>query len=235
MVCIRTATIEDLLAVQTANLTCLPENYQLKYYLYHLMSWPELVFVAEDADGGIAGYVLAKMWVGGRVSLPLSCVCVTCASAARSCVCREGEEAGSSTGPHGHVTSLAVLRSHRKLGLATKLMTASQRAMVEVYGAKYCSLHVRESNYAAYHLYKDTLGFECVCTCLCVFRPRRSRSVCLCSVFEVEKRYYADGEDAFGMRKYLSRDFFGLDAPEGEVLSAGAAAAELPKLEEVPK
>lgn len=34
--------------------------------------------------------------------------------------------------PHGHITSLAVLRTHRKLGLATKLMTSAQKAMVEV-------------------------------------------------------------------------------------------------------
>uniref|UniRef100_A0A7N2R2F1 Uncharacterized protein n=1 Tax=Quercus lobata TaxID=97700 RepID=A0A7N2R2F1_QUELO len=32
MVCIRKATIDDLLAMQTCNLFCLPENYQMKYY-----------------------------------------------------------------------------------------------------------------------------------------------------------------------------------------------------------
>ena len=30
MVCIRPATMEDLLAMQRCNLLCLPENYQLK-------------------------------------------------------------------------------------------------------------------------------------------------------------------------------------------------------------
>ena len=30
---------------------------------------------------------------------------------------------------HGHITSLAVLRSHRKMGLAAKLMLAAQEAM----------------------------------------------------------------------------------------------------------
>ena len=35
MVCIRPATIEDLAAMQQCNLMCLPENYQMKYYLYH--------------------------------------------------------------------------------------------------------------------------------------------------------------------------------------------------------
>lgn len=36
--------------------------------------------------------------------------------------------------------------------------------MVEVYGAKYMSLHVRKSNRAAIHLYRDTLQFEYVFT-----------------------------------------------------------------------
>jgi ribosomal protein S18 acetylase RimI-like enzyme len=37
--------------------------------------------------------------------------------------CREEEDPADI---HGHITSLAVLRTHRKLGLATMLMTASR-------------------------------------------------------------------------------------------------------------
>ena len=33
----------------------------MKYYLYHMLSWPQLPYVAEDSDGKIVGYVLAKM------------------------------------------------------------------------------------------------------------------------------------------------------------------------------
>lgn len=80
--------------------------------------------------------------------------------------------------PHGHVTSLAVLRSHRKLGLATKLMRAAQQSMVEAFGAKHCSLHVRKSNMGAIHLYSCTLGYT-----------RK----------DVAKEYYADKEDAYEM------------------------------------
>jgi len=84
----------------------------------------------------------------------------------------EGEE------PHGHVTSISVLRSYRRLGLAKKLMIQSrvynlpsfscisliyspmlEEAMVNVYKAGYVSLHVRKSNRAAIGLYRDTLGF----------------------------------------------------------------------------
>lgn len=85
--------------------------------------------------------------------------------------------------PHGHITSLSVMRTHRRLGLAEKLMRQSQRAMAETFAAHYVSLHVRVSNTAALHLYRDTLGF---------------------TVDKVEPKYYADGEDAYSMRMELS-------------------------------
>eukprot|EP00123_Amoebidium_parasiticum_P001033 comp12010_c0_seq1/m.6703 comp12010_c0_seq1/g.6703 ORF comp12010_c0_seq1/g.6703 comp12010_c0_seq1/m.6703 type:complete len:166 (-) comp12010_c0_seq1:71-568(-) len=152
MVNIRRATVEDLMNMQHCNLQCLPENYQMKYYFYHALSWPQLSYVAEDDDGKIVGYVLAKM------------------------------EEDPSEIPHGHITSLAVMRSHRRLGIAYKLMHQASQSMVENFEAKYVSLHVRESNRAALHLYRDTLGFN---------------------VSEVEAKYYADGEDAYAMRKPL--------------------------------
>lgn len=60
----------------------------------------------------------------------------------------------------GHITSLAVARSHRKLGIASKLMAQAHRQMEEVFGAKYSSLHVRVGNKAAIHLYTETLGYK---------------------------------------------------------------------------
>ena len=33
----------------------------MQYYFYHILSWPQLLYVAEDYDGKIVGYVLAKM------------------------------------------------------------------------------------------------------------------------------------------------------------------------------
>lgn len=55
--------------------------------------------------------------------------------------------------------------------------------MVETFGAHYVSLHVRVSNQAAIHLYRDTLGFK---------------------TEKTEAKYYADGEDAFCMKLDLS-------------------------------
>ncbi|XP_071537401.1 late secretory pathway protein AVL9 homolog isoform X4 [Panulirus ornatus] len=119
---------EDLMHMQHCNLLCLPENYQMKYYLYHGLSWPQLSYVAEDDEGQVVGYVLAKM------------------------------EEESEEDPHGHITSLAVRRSHRRLGLAQKLMDQTARAMVECFNA---------------------------------------------NISEIEPKYYADGEDAFAMKRDL--------------------------------
>ena len=82
--------------MQHCNLLCLPEDYQMKYYFYHGLSWPQvsssvmfllvyyvkkrfifrlhlislysspiynfkLSYIAEDENGKIVGYVLAKM------------------------------------------------------------------------------------------------------------------------------------------------------------------------------
>ncbi|XP_024611503.1 N-alpha-acetyltransferase 11-like isoform X1 [Neophocaena asiaeorientalis asiaeorientalis] len=152
---IRNARPEDLMNMQHCNLLCLPENYQMKYYFYHGLSWPQLSYVAEDENGKIVGYVLAKM------------------------------EGGPHNVPHGHITSLAVKRSHRRLGLAQKLMDQACGAMIENFNAKYVSLHVRKSsNRAALRLYSNTLNFK---------------------ISKVEPRYYADGEDAYAMKRDLTQ------------------------------
>ncbi|TFK22338.1 acyl-CoA N-acyltransferase [Coprinopsis marcescibilis] len=153
---IRPVRVEDLMGMQSCNLHNLPENYTMRYYLYHAMTWPGLSYVAEDASGRIVGYILAKM----------------------------DEETSENEEPRGHVTSISVLRSYRRLGLAKKLMVQSQESMAEIYNASHVSLHVRQSNRAAIGLYRDTLGF---------------------TVKDVEKKYYADGEDALSMHLSLKR------------------------------
>lgn len=188
---IRKATINDVQAMQNANLLNLPENYQLKYYMYHILSWPQASFVATTYDPvetgdldevalenpitlqnykefdpkgdtayiskgeKIVGYVLGKM---------------------------EDDPDAEDKTPHGHITSLAVMRTYRRMGLAEKLMKQSLYAMCENFKALYVSLHVRKSNRAALHLYRDSLKFENT---------------------SIEKSYYQDGEDAYAMRKDL--------------------------------
>ncbi|TID30431.1 hypothetical protein CANINC_000942 [Pichia inconspicua] len=178
VVTIRRATVDDLQAMQNANLHNLPENYSMKYYLYHLLSWPEASFVAvsindeeksnnserkdsvqyTDVGEKVVGYVLGKM---------------------------ADEESEEDKTPHGHITSLSVMRSYRKTGIAEKLMRQCLFALCETFQAEYVSLHVRESNAGALHLYRDTLEFE---------------------VLSVEKSYYQDGEDAYFMKKMLKTE-----------------------------
>ncbi|KAL2114376.1 hypothetical protein VUR80DRAFT_8066 [Thermomyces stellatus] len=187
---IRLLRPSDLPLIQHANIENLPENYFLKYYLYHALSWPQLSYVAVDASRPrrspydypkIVGYVLAKM-----------------------------EEEPADGVQHGHITSLSVMRTHRRLGIAEKLMRQSQLAMVESFGAQYVSLHVRVSNQAAIHLYRDTLGFQ---------------------TDKIESKYYADGEDAFCMKLDLSfiRDQIRAEADSESEEEEEAAADEKTK------
>ncbi|KAI9701568.1 MAG: N-terminal acetyltransferase A complex catalytic subunit ard1 [Candelina mexicana] len=188
---IRVLRPSDIPHVQTANITNLPENYFCKYYLYHALSWPQLSYVAVDSSRPqktpydpprIVGYVLAKM-----------------------------EEDPPDGVQHGHITSLSVMRTHRRLGLAEKLMKQSQRAMVETFGAQYVSLHVRMSNVAALRLYRDTLGFK---------------------IEKVEAKYYADGEDAYSMKMdlgFIREQALDAEDEEEEVLDEGEEVGDAGK------
>ena len=157
MVSIRRASVDDLLKMQQTNLLCLPENYQFKYYIYHYLSWPSLLHVAEDHNGKIVGYVLAKL---------------------------EDEDVKPGE-VQGHITSISVLRTYRRLGVASKLMSHAINMMQEYFEADFVSLHVRVSNRPALHLYHKNLGFD---------------------VRGIEKEYYADKEDAYKMRKYFKKE-----------------------------
>ncbi|CAG8937001.1 unnamed protein product [Penicillium salamii] len=170
--------IDLLPSIQTCNITNLPENYFLKYYLYHALTWPQLSFVAvvrprngykQGSGNGLSG-VGAAGDVSGQYPKVVGYVLA------------KMEEEPTDGKQHGHITSLSVMRTHRRLGIAERLMRMSQRAMAESHRAHFVSLHVRMSNVAALRLYRDTLGFE---------------------VEKVESGYYADGEDAYAMHLNL--------------------------------
>jgi hypothetical protein len=100
----------------------------------------------------------------------------------------------------GLLTSCSILSF---IILATALMRRSQQEMQCVFEAEYVSLHVRKSNRAAFHLYSVTLNY---------------------GVNDVEKGYYADGEDAYDMRCYFKKE------DEDEVASE-VPTQEMSKLE----
>lgn len=120
---------EKLLSMHQLNLSCLPENYKMLYYIYHDVLWPSLPRVALRDDGKLGGYILAKM-----------------------------EEDTTKDPPGGHVTSLAVARNYRKLDIARSLMAASHELMENSMGGHHSALHVRVSNRAASSLYAG-LGY----------------------------------------------------------------------------
>jgi N-alpha-acetyltransferase 10/11 len=71
--------------------------------------------------------------------------------------------------------SLSTLSRFLVLTLPSHL---AEESMVETFEAAHVSLHVRKSNMAALHLYKQTLGY---------------------AQKDIAKSYYADGEDAYEM------------------------------------
>ena len=139
-----------MIKMQHCNLRNLPENYTFRYYIYHALAWPQILYVAEAEHGNIVGYVMAKL----------------------------DEDTKNPKKIEAHITSLSVLRTHRKLGIATKLMRATHDQMIKVLKCHECSLRVRVTNRAAISLYQSVLGYK---------------------IKGVEDKYYADGEDAYDM------------------------------------
>jgi peptide alpha-N-acetyltransferase len=91
------------------------------------------------------------------------------------------EEGRTSRPPvnRGGITSVAVFSRYRKLGVATKLLKYTHETLRECFSAEYVNLHVRETNRAGRILYQHTLDYK---------------------FFNVDEKYYADGENAWALR-----------------------------------
>lgn len=191
---IRRATIDDIICMQNANLHNLPENYMMKYYMYHILSWPEISFVAtttsnvfdeedlKDDDNKDDELIINDLITGNQIKLDPTYVRPGEKLVGYVLAKMNDDPDQQNEPPNGHITSLSVMRTYRRMGLAEKLMRQALFALREVHDAEYVSLHVRQSNRAALHLYRDTLEFE---------------------VLKIEKGYYQDGEDAYAMKKVL--------------------------------
>ncbi|KAI3981178.1 hypothetical protein MKX01_016313 [Papaver californicum] len=143
----------DIPAIQAFELPCFQEEDLWDYYFYeeYIVFWPRIVYVAEEHNTGC---------IVGFVFAQME---------------------GEGTESHGYIANLGVFHSHRKLGIAKKLMSVAQNAMVEEYGSEYVSFHVRTSNRAAINLYTKKLGYK----------------------YETGANFYENGEDAYVMRKQL--------------------------------
>ncbi|KAK7030383.1 N-alpha-acetyltransferase 20 [Paramarasmius palmivorus] len=104
-----------------------------------------------------------------------------------------GKAEGQGAEWHGHVTAITVAPEYRRLGLARKMMSLLELVSDEGYGGFFVDLYVRCANNIAIEMYEG-MGY---------------------SVYRRVREYYGslgigkggrDEEDAFDMRKPLSRD-----------------------------
>ncbi|KAF8904655.1 N-acetyltransferase [Mucidula mucida] len=104
-----------------------------------------------------------------------------------------GKAEGSNAEWHGHVTAISVAPEYRRLSLARKMMTLLEMVSDQSYRGYFVDLYVRCTNTSAIEMYEG-LGY---------------------SVYRRVREYYGslgvgkggkDEEDAFDMRKPLSRD-----------------------------
>jgi N-terminal acetyltransferase B complex catalytic subunit len=197
MATIRPMRPDDLLKFSSTNLDHLTETYNIGFYLEYLTKWPELCQVIEGIDGAIEGYsthyplspvppqpprprekAKTNITVLGKLE----------SSPYPSPIDPYTPSAGTKLQPnylpwHGHITALTVAPSARRLGHATALSSALERSSDAANGW-FVDLFVRASNEIAKELYRK-MGY---------------------SVYRRVVDYYNDGEDAFDMRKPLSRD-----------------------------
>ena len=169
MPAIRRVCPDDLFRLNTCNLDPLTENYSIDFYLTYLMRWPSL-FQCIEEHGKIVGYIMGKV-----ESSPT-----------------QYQNSPHALPWHGHITVLTIAPQYRRLGYATLLTKALERACNQQ-NAWFVDLYVRASNTLAINMYKK-MGY---------------------SVFRRVVDYYSDdptgkgggkGEDAFDMRKPLGRD-----------------------------
>jgi N-terminal acetyltransferase B complex catalytic subunit len=85
---------------------------------------------------------------------------------------------------HGHISAVTVAPEFRRLGLARTLCNELERVSDKVYRGHFADLFVRVSNVVAIQMYRG-MGY---------------------TVYRRVLRYYDGDEDAFDMRKPLSRD-----------------------------
>ena len=148
---IRKCTLEDLEGVIEVNEQELPEDYPYFFYKSILDNYPESFLVACNSNGEIIGYI---MW---RVE-------------------RNPSMNSLKLKNNGHLVSIAVSKSYRRLGVATTLLSHSMKK-IKKYKIDEFVLEVRVSNYEAINLYKR-FNFQ---------------------THSVKEKYYRDGENAYYM------------------------------------
>jgi len=200
---LRLATRTDVPAIQRCNLACLPENYNGQFYCSHLRQWPDLALVAEEIDHPQPNEMSEERQPQSRKTFPGfnsggHTEPKIVAYVLGKVETRPAINYDDPTSRHdrverlGHVTSLAVQKDFRRLGLAKAMMTQLHHHL-QHHGIASCGLHVRTSNLAACRLYQDD-GYQ---------------------IDEIIKSYYQDGEDAYFMRRTFQQQETTFDYDKG--------------------
>lgn len=95
-----------------------------------------------------------------------------------------GKAEGEKEDWHGHVSAVTVAPQYRRLGLATKLMEFTESLSQDTHNCYFVDLFVRTSNTVAIAMYRR-MGYI---------------------IYRTILNYYGGNEDAYDMRKVLSRD-----------------------------
>jgi len=148
---VRRCTLEDLEGVIEVNEQELPEDYPYFFYKSILDNYPESFLIACNSNEEIIGYI---MWRVER------------APAITSLKLKN----------NGHLVSIAVSKSYRRLGVAMTLLAHSMKK-IKKYKVDEFVLEVRISNYEAINLYKK-FNFQ---------------------THSIKEKYYRDGENAYYM------------------------------------
>lgn len=166
-VTVRLAELSDINDIIKINRLCLPENYSFDFF-YRILSEYGFACVIGEVEGKVIGYALS------RLERPFSTFIGLNSS-------------------KGHVISIAVIPSHRKKGLGSKIMKYGMQKLIE-HGVDTIYLEVRMSNVAAVEMYKK-LGFY---------------------IKREFKHYYRDGESAFVMEWGRKQEKEAEEAEEAE-------------------
>ena len=139
-----------MLRTAEARMQCsLPENNQLKYYLYQILTWPQLLYVAVDCDATVVGYVVAKL-----CAAPRQHTCCFYANAARTgglCGC---EPPGSPLHRAAPLQHLACVNHHGSASSRSFLLKLTYSQIETLWpgteAAETCLQQRREVRFAAW-------------------------------------------------------------------------------------
>lgn len=190
---LRLATRTDVPGIQRCNLACLPENYNSHFYCSHLRQWPDLALVAEEIHHPPSNEISEERqqqsrnpfpgFTGGQNEPKIVAYVLGKVETRPSIDYNDPTSRHDRVERLGHVTSLAVHKEFRRLGLAKAMMTQLHHHL-QHHRIASCGLHVRTSNLAACRLYQDD-GYK---------------------IDQVMKSYYQDGEDAYFMRRVFRQE-----------------------------